>query len=82
MKKCPSGAGRSSSGRSPCSKGLDPPAYRIDPAWRIHLQYGLFSVTTGGPQLVHQRLWYVLACLWESAYKTAFAAYREVYPMW
>ena len=26
-------------------------------------------------QLVHQKLWYVLSCLWESAYKRSLAAY-------
>ena len=29
---------------------------------------------TSGPQLVHQRLWYVFY-LWESAYKRSLAAY-------
>ena len=32
---------------------LDHPAWRIDPAWQMHLQFGLFSVPTSGPQLVH-----------------------------
>ena len=36
----------------------------IEPRWQVHLQFGLFSVPTGGPQV-----WYVLACLWESAIK-------------
>ena len=40
----------------------------IDPAWKMHFQFGLFSIPTSGPQLVHQRLWYVLSCLWESVY--------------
>ena len=56
----------SSGGRAPTSKGLD---HLIDPAQRMHLQFGLFSVPTKGPQLVPQRLWYVLSYLWESAYK-------------
>ena len=47
------------------------------PAWQKHLQVGLFSVPTSGPQLVHERLWYVLSCLWESAYKRSFAAYQN-----
>ena len=68
------GVGRSSGGRSLSCKGLDPPAWRIDPVWRMHLQFGLFCVPTSGTQLVHQRLWYVL---WESAYKRSFAAYRK-----
>ena len=41
----------------------------------LHLQIGLFSVPTSDPQLVHQRLWYVLPCLWESEYKRSLAAY-------
>ena len=43
--------------------GLDPAAWQIDPAGQKHLQFGLFSIPTIGPQLVHQRLWYVLSCL-------------------
>ena len=54
------GAGHSSGGEAPICKGLDHP---IDPAQQMHLQYGLFSVSTSGPQLVHQRLWYVLSCV-------------------
>ena len=41
------------------------------------LQFGLFSVPTSGPQLVYQRPWYVLFCLWNSAYKRSLAAYRK-----
>ena len=37
----------------------------------------LFSVPTSGPQLVYQRPWYVLFCLWKSAYKRSLAAYRK-----
>ena len=51
------GAGRSSGSRALCSKDLDPPA------WRMHLQFGLFFVPISGPQLVHQRLRYVVLCL-------------------
>ena len=29
------------------------------------------------PQLVYQRPWYVLFCLWKSAYKRSLAAYRK-----
>ena len=36
-----------------------------------------FSVPTSGSQLVQQRLWYVLSCLWESAYKRPLAVYRK-----
>ena len=39
--------------------------------------FGLFSVPTSGPQLVYQRPWYVLFCLWKSAYKRSLAAYRK-----
>ena len=41
------------------------------------LQFGLFSVPTSGPQLVYQRPWYVLFCLWKSEYKRSLAAYRN-----
>ena len=71
------GAGRSLGGRALSCKSLDPPAWRIDPAWWVHLQFGLFSIQTNGPHLVHQRMWYVLSCLWESAYKRSLAAYRK-----
>ena len=30
----------------------------------------------------NQRLWYVLSCLWESAYKKSLAAYQKELPMW
>ena len=46
------------------------------PQW-TQLQFGLFSVPTSGPQLVYQRPWYVLFCLWKSAYKRSLAAYRK-----
>ena len=35
------------------------------------------SVPTSGPQLVYQRPWYVLFCLWKSAYLRSLAAYRK-----
>ena len=44
--------------------------------------YAVFSVPTSGPQLVYQRPWYVLFCLWKSAYKRSLAAYRKEKPMW
>ena len=50
---------------------------RIDLSQWTQLQFGLFSVPTSGPQLVYQRPWYVLFCLWKSAYKRSFAAYRK-----
>ena len=43
------GVGRSSGGRALCCKGLDLPTWRIDPAWWMHLQFGLFSIPNGGP---------------------------------
>ena len=58
-----------------CSSVDSVPAFeavgrRIDPSQWTQLQFGLFSVPTSGPQLVYQRPWYVLFCLWKSAYKT------------
>ena len=50
---------------------------RIDPSQWTQLQFGLFSVPTSGPQLVYQRPWYVLFCLWKSAYKRSLAAYPK-----
>ena len=47
------------------------------PSQWTKLQFGLFSVPTRGPQLVYQRPWYVLFCLWKSAYKRSLAAYRK-----
>ena len=41
-----------------------------EPAWWMHLQFGLFSIPSSGPQLVHQRMW-------ESVYKRSRAAYRK-----
>ena len=35
----------------------------------------IFSVPTSGPHLVYPRPWYVLFCLWKSAYKISLAAY-------
>ena len=55
------GVGHSSGTRALCYKSLDPPAWRIDPALQVHLQFGLFSVPTSGPQMVHQSLGYVLS---------------------
>ena len=63
------GTASSSGSRTLCCKGLDPPTWWIDPAWLMHLKFGLLSVSTSGPQLVPQRLWYIMSCLWESAYK-------------
>ena len=68
------GAGRSSGSRTLSCKGLD---HLINPTWRMHLQFGLFSVPTSGPQLVHQRLWYGLFLLWEGAYKKPLLVIKE-----
>ena len=43
------GAGHSAGSRTLSCKGLDPPVWWIDPAWWMHLQFGLFSVPTSGP---------------------------------
>ena len=40
------GARRSLGGRALACKGLD---HLIDPAWWIHLLFGLFSIPTSGP---------------------------------
>ena len=37
----------------------------------------LFLVPASAPQLVEQRPWYVLSCLWEDAYKRTLAANRK-----
>ena len=53
---CVVGAGCSSGGTALSCKDLDSPTWRIDPAWRKHLEFELFSVPTSGPHLVHQIL--------------------------
>ena len=65
-----------------CSSVDSVPAFeavgrRIDPSQWTQLQFGLFSVPTSVPQLVYQRPWYVLFCLWKSAYKRSLAANRK-----
>ena len=65
-----------------CSSVDSVPAFeavgrRIDPSQWTQLHFGLFSVPTSGPQLVYQRPWYVLFCLWKCAYKRSLAAYRK-----
>ena len=40
---------------------------RIDPSWGGLIE--LFLVPASAPRLVKQRLWYVLSCLWDGAYK-------------
>ena len=73
------GAGHSSGSRASNCEGFD---YPINPAQWSHSQFGVFSILTSGSQLLHQRLWYVLSWLVESAYKRSLAAYRKVKPMW
>ena len=48
-----------------------------DPAQWTHFQLALFSAPTSGPQLVLQRLWSVLSCLWKSVSKGHLAVYRK-----
>ena len=45
---------------------------RIDPSWDGPIE--LFLVPASAPRLVYQRLWYVLSCLWDGAYKRTLAA--------
>ena len=40
----------------------------------IKFSFQLFLVPASAPQLVKQRLWYVLSCLWDDAYKRTLAA--------
>ena len=42
----------------------------------------LFLIPASAPRLVQQRLWYVLSCLWDGAYKRTLAANRKECPMW
>ena len=51
----------------PTSEGFD---HLIDPPQWMHLQFGLFSILTSGPQLS-----YVLYFLWENAYKRSRDGY-------
>ena len=34
----------------------------------------LFLIPASAPRLVYQRLWYVISCLWDGAYKRTLAA--------
>ena len=52
------------------AKGL-----RIDPSWGEPIE--LFLVPASAPRLVLQRPWYVLACLWDGAYKRTLAVNRK-----
>ena len=48
---------------------------QIDPSWGGPIE--LFLVPASAPRLVSQRLWYVLSCLWDDAYKRTLAANRK-----
>ena len=48
---------------------------RIDPSWSGPIE--LFLVPSSAPRLVSQRLWYVLSCLWDSAYKRTLSANQK-----
>ena len=44
----------------------------------LHFGYvELFLVPASAPPLVQQRLWYVLSCLWDGAYKRTLAVNRK-----
>ena len=44
---------------------------RIDSSWGGPIE--LFLVIASAPRLGYQRLWYVLSCLWDCAYKRTLA---------
>ena len=48
---------------------------RIDPSWDGPIE--LFLVPASAPRPVHQRLWYVLSCLWDGAYKRTLAVNQK-----
>ena len=48
---------------------------RIDPSCGEPIE--LFLVPASAPQLVYQRLWYVLSCLWDGAYKRTLATNQK-----
>ena len=48
---------------------------QIDSSWGGPIE--LFLVPASVPRLVYQRLWYVLSCLWDDAYKRTLAANRK-----
>ena len=49
--------------------------HRIDPLWGGPNE--LFLVPACALQLVQQRWWYVLSCLWDGAYKRTLVANRK-----
>ena len=52
----------------------------IDPSWGGPIE--LFLVPASAPELVKQRLWYVLSCLWDGAYKRTLAVNQKELSMW
>ena len=48
---------------------------RIDPSWVGPIE--LFLIPASAPRLVEHRLWYVLSCLWDGAYKRTLAVNRK-----
>ena len=55
------------------AQGIERPPVKV---WIL----ALISIPTSGPELVHQSVWYVLSCLWESVYTNPLLpAYQ---PMW
>ena len=46
--------------------------HRIDPSWSGPIE--LYLVPASAPQ---QKLWYVLSCLWDDAYKIMLACNRK-----
>ena len=44
--------------------------------------FELILVPASAPRLVQVRLWYVLSCLWDDAYKRTLAVNRKEQPMW
>ena len=49
--------------------------HRIDPSWGGPIE--LFLVPASVPRLVQQRMWYVLSCPWDGAYKRILAVNRK-----
>ena len=49
--------------------------HQIDPSWGGPIE--LFLIPASAPRLVQQRLWYVLSCLLDDAYKRTLAANQK-----
>ena len=48
---------------------------RIDPSWGGPIE--LFLIPASALRLVLERLWYVLSCMWDDAYKRTLAVNRK-----